>query len=228
MPDPEVYDVFARLNTYTEKLKPQELRNAKWFGDFKSSAYTMAKQLVTFFGTQKIFSPQQILRMAEAEFISELLLASQEGIREKKDSVIDNAYRDYDDRFPNRNRHEKRLKTTVDVIGNIFEGQLPILVFRATRLFYPLFCAVYHMQYKLPKLTAPRRVIKPRDYAKIKSKLEEVDVLIQGVEASEKAQTEFSLSAEQKQFFEAYRVHWVHAPNRVILTQFLCRRLAGK
>jgi hypothetical protein len=36
MPDPEIYDLFARINTYAEKLKPQELRHAKWFGEFRS------------------------------------------------------------------------------------------------------------------------------------------------------------------------------------------------
>jgi uncharacterized protein with ParB-like and HNH nuclease domain len=39
MPDNEVYDLFARINTYSEKLKAQELRNAKWFGDFKSCVF---------------------------------------------------------------------------------------------------------------------------------------------------------------------------------------------
>jgi uncharacterized protein with ParB-like and HNH nuclease domain len=48
MPDNEVYDDFARINTYAEKLRPQELRNARWFGDFKSSVYTPATDLVGF------------------------------------------------------------------------------------------------------------------------------------------------------------------------------------
>jgi hypothetical protein len=42
MPDREVYDLFARINTFSEKLRPQELRNAKWFGDFKSCVYELA------------------------------------------------------------------------------------------------------------------------------------------------------------------------------------------
>src|SRR5207248_347476 len=66
MPDNEVYDLFARINTYSEKLKAQELRNAKWFGDFKSSVYLLAKEFVTFLEKNEVFSPKQILRMAEA------------------------------------------------------------------------------------------------------------------------------------------------------------------
>lgn len=49
MPDSEVFNVFARINTYSEKLKAQELRNSKWFGHFKSSVYLLAEEFTTFF-----------------------------------------------------------------------------------------------------------------------------------------------------------------------------------
>ena len=227
LPDPEVYDVFARINTHTEKLKNQELRNAKWFGEFKSSVYKLATQFVTFFATQKIFSDAQILRMAEAEFVSELLLAMHEGISEGKKSVIDKAYKDYDVTFTHRRRHEGRFADTIDIIGRILGSELSTLEFRATRLFYPLFCAIYHMQYRLPGLTAPRRKIKNRQYAKLKTILEAVHELIESIQAAEKAHEDITLSAEQKKFYEAYREHWVHATNRTVLTQYLCKQLTA-
>lgn len=62
MPDNEVYDLFARINTYAEKLKPQELRNAQWFGEFKSSVYLLSKEFVTFLAANKVFTDKQILR----------------------------------------------------------------------------------------------------------------------------------------------------------------------
>jgi len=127
MPDNEVYDLFARINTYSEKLKPQELRNAKWFGEFKSSVYLLAKEFVNFLAANKVFSSKQILRMHEAEFISELLLAIHEGIRESKKDVIENAYRKYEDQFPNRERDEKHFRETMDTIGAIVGSELPEL-----------------------------------------------------------------------------------------------------
>src|SRR5271156_1252716 len=72
MPDGEGFNVFARINTYSEKLKPQELRNSKWFGDFKSCVYLLSEEFTTFFVANKVFSEKSILRMAEAEFISDL------------------------------------------------------------------------------------------------------------------------------------------------------------
>jgi hypothetical protein len=124
MRDNEVYDVFARINTYSEKLKDQELRNAKWFGDFKSSVYGLSKEFSTFFETNKIFSSKQILRMSEAEFVSELLLAQEEGIRDRSKATIDGAYKKYDETFPRRRTHERRFRETIDAIGQIFGNDL--------------------------------------------------------------------------------------------------------
>jgi len=224
MPDNEVYDLFARINTYSEKLKPQELRNAQWFGEFKSSVYLLAKEFVTFLDSNKVFSPRQILRMAEAEFISELLLAIQEGIREGQKGVIDNCYKKYDDEFPNRKLHEKRFRETMDVIGGILGDDLPQLEFRATRLFYPLFCAIYHLKFGLPRLRSARAAFKITDYPKLKMVLERVSELIDKIKAAEAEHKSIDLSTEDRRFYDAYNEHWVHADKRTILTEYICKQ----
>jgi len=132
MPDPEVYDLFARINTYAEKLKAQELRNAQWFGDFKSAVYSLSTDTTPFFEKNRIFTSKAILRMAEAEFISELLLAMHEGIRAGAKSIIDKAYAKYDNDLPGRHQYEKRFRDTIDTIAGICGDDLPGLEFRAT------------------------------------------------------------------------------------------------
>ncbi|MFY9741456.1 MAG: DUF262 domain-containing protein [Candidatus Sulfotelmatobacter sp.] len=225
MPDNEVYDLFARINTYSEKLKAQELRNAKYFGEFKSSVYLLAKEFVTFFEINKVFSPKLILRMAEAEFISELLLAEHEGIREGSKATIDSCYKNYEDNFPGRKGHEKRFRETIDTIGGILGADLPQLKFRATRLFYPLFCAVFHMKFGLPRLAVARSSLKVADYPKLKNALESVDELVERIEAARKANEEIVLSADDRKFYDAYSEHWVHAEERSVLTQYICKQL---
>lgn len=226
MPDNEVYDLFARINTYAEKLKPQELRNAKWFGEFKSSVYLLAKEFVTFFVTNDLFTSKQVLRMAEAEFISELLLALQEGIRDGSKTTIDNAYKKYDDQFPNRRVHEKRFRSTMDVIGEVIGEGLSELEFSATRLFYPLYCAMYHQNYGLPKLNAPTISLKVSEYPKIRASLEEVSQLVTHIKAASKTGQRLELSPEDRKFYDAFSEHWVHAEKRTILTQYICRQFA--
>ncbi len=223
-PDNEVYDLFARINTYAEKLKPQELRNAKWFGDFKSSVYQLAKEFQSFFEANNLFTPKQILRMSEAEFISELLLAMEEGIRAGSRAVIDKCYKDYDDDFPHRKRHEKRFRQTVDTIGAILGQDLPQLEFSATRLFYPLFCAIFHLKFRLPKLNAPRSSFGVSAYPKMKTALEQIDAVIDGIENEKAGQKP---SAEEQKFYAAYDEHWVHAEERTILTQYICKQLVA-
>jgi hypothetical protein len=223
MPDGEVYDVFARINTYAERLKDQELRNAKYFGDFKSSVYQLAREFVGFLEQNKVFTSKQILRMAEAELISELLLAMEEGIREGKKTVINKAYDDYDDKFPNRRGHEKAFRETIDFIGAILGSDLAESKFRSARLFYPLFCSLYHMRFTLPRLQAPRQAIKVSDYPKLKSALEQADETISRAAAAEKAGEDAALSSEDERFYRAFSEHWVHASNRSLLTSYLCR-----
>jgi len=225
MPDNEVYDLFARINTYSERLKDQELRNAKWFGEFKSSVYRLAKEFSTFFSNNDVFSAKQILRMAEAEFISELLLAMHEGIRERSKSVIDSAYRKYDDEFPNRKTYEKRFRATMDIIGGILGDSLAQLDFSSPRLFYPMFCAIFHLKYRLPKLGTTRKSFKTNDYPKLKIALEAIDGLVERIKASERAHEDIALSADERKFYAAYKEHWVHAEERTTLSDFICRQL---
>jgi uncharacterized protein with ParB-like and HNH nuclease domain len=225
MPDNEIYDVFARINTYSEKLKPQELRNAKYFGEFKSSVYSLAREFVTFLGNNKVFSPKSILRMAEAEFISELLLAMQEGIREGIKTVIDNGYKNYDNKFSKRKVLERRFRETMDTIGGIVGADLPRMKFRATRLFYPLFCAIYHIKFGLRRIHATRFAFRASDYPKLKTGLEEVDNLIKRIKAAEDAHQDLDLSIEERKFYNAYKEHWVHVEERTILTQYICKQL---
>lgn len=222
MPDNEVYDLFARINSYGEKLKPQELRNARYFGEFKSAVYDLARDFVGFLEENQIFTPRQILRMAEAEFISELLLAMEEGIKELKKAIIDTAYADYDDAFPNRSRHQKRFADVIDAISEIAGDELTTLRFRGTKLFYPLFCAIYHLKFGLPKLTVTRKSPKASDFAKMKNVLESLHALINGIEAGS-----VQAGGDDRKFFEAQDEHWVHASNRTILTQQLCKRFCA-
>jgi Protein of unknown function DUF262 len=224
MPDPEVYDLFARINTYSEKLKPQELRNAKWFGEFKSSVYTLSKDFVPFFENNKLFTPKQILRMAEAEFISELLLAMTEGIRAGQKQVIDNAYKNYDNEFPRRRVQERRFRETMDVIGQIAGNDLPQLRFRATRLFYPLFCATFHLKFGMPRFGATRVSIRPADYPKFKATLERIDELIADIEEAAENNESIEVAADARKFYEAYSEHWVHADKRLMLAQYVCKQ----
>jgi len=254
--DQEVYDIFARLNTYSVTLNAQELRNAQYFGEFKTTVYTLSTEFMTFWQANRIFSDSNILRMAEAEFVSELLIAMSIGIRARSKSLIDAFYEDNEDRFPRRETLIKRFRETMDAIGGIMGDTLAASKFGEPRLLYPLFCSIYHMQFELPELECDRRRFKQSGYPKLRIALEKVEEIFrkleaeaetqQRIEAGEPAEDVYGeaeageeeveqveqaegvqkmdpLSREERKFYEAYNVHWVHADNRRFLTLYICR-----
>lgn len=258
MRDQEIYDIFARLNTYSVTLNAQELRNAMYFGEFKTTVYQLSNEFMTFWEANKIFSDAKILRMTQAEFVSELLIAMSIGIRGRSKQLIDNFYDENDDELPQRLVQVKRFRDTMDIIGGIMGATLPQSKFSEPRLLYPLFASIYHLQYGLPKFDRERVQIERTAFPKLRSALESVDEIfrkldkqaekekrlkageppadvesdevidedeedertIEGVEQEGIAQV--SLSPEEREFYEAYNVHWVHAENRRIRTRYVC------
>jgi len=225
MSDEDVYEVFARLNTYSYRLNAQELRHAKFYGDFRTCAYRLANEFVTFWEVNKIFSKARLLRMADAEFVSDLLIAMSDGIQEKDKKIIDHFYAKYDDQFPRRRVFEKRLREVIDQIGAIMDGTLAKSSFKSTRLLFPLFCAVYHMHYQLPELKAPQKAIRLSQYPKLKASLEQVDEIFQKVKEEGRTEDLAYLSAEERKFYKAYNVYWVRSANRKFLTSYLVKLL---
>lgn len=224
--DDEIYDIFARLNTYSYKLKPQELRHAKFFGDFRTCAYKLANEFTTFWIENKIISKVGMLRMDEAEFVSDLLITMSDGIKERAKKVIDFYYEEYDDRFPHRSTYENRFRQTMDIIGGIMNDRIPQTNFKNKVLFFPLFCAVYHMQFKLPELNVRQVSIKQQSYSKIAAALQQVDTIFRKIKEEKDTQRLASLTAGQRSFYKAFSEYSVRADNRQYLIEYICRLIS--
>ena len=215
-PDSEIYDIFARLNRYPVKINDQELRNSQFFGEFKTTTYQLAHEFNTFWLQNRIMTESQISRMGEAEFTAELLIAVSQGIKAKSKGIIDNTFREFDDTFPNRLIIMKNFRETMDMIAAIMQDSLEESCFRRVPLFYSLFCAMYHMQYKLPHLNSKRVQIKHADLPKIRVALEKVEPIFE-VDKSDIDQ----LSSKEKSFRLATDVHTIHASNRLLRAKYL-------
>lgn len=156
--DSEVLQIFSRLNTYSVPLNAQELRNGRYFGLFKQSAYGLALEHLEFWRLNKIFSERSIARMLEVELVSELLVAQLDGMQDKKKS-IDQFYASLDDKYSQREVNERRFRDVIDTLNETFEETLTDTEFSRPPLFYSLYCAVFHRTYGLPKsqLSTPRK-----------------------------------------------------------------------
>jgi hypothetical protein len=244
MPDQEIYDIFARLNTYSIILNAQEQRNGRFFGDFKTSVYTLSNEFTTFWQINNIFSEQKLLRMAEAEFVSELLIAISVGIQVNSKKYIDNFYNKYDNHFPDKDLYEERFRSIMDIVGDIIQPTAKKSKLREPRLIYALFCAIYHLQYGLPDESWKQISITPKDYVKIRIALESIEQIFEKLQlAKEIAENDNQedekniddetlenetlemdpLTVEERKFYDTYDKHWTHRRNRRFRTQYICQ-----
>jgi len=213
-PDKEVLDIFARLNSYAVKLNPQELRNATYFGEFKTLVYSLALEYISFWTKNRIFTDAEILRMDEAELASDLLVALLEGVKSRK--TIDTYYKKYDDELKERGKLTQNFQKTMDVIGTLSGGALINTPFASPVLFYSLFCAIYHHLHGLPNIHVARKPFRETQYPKVWSALEAIDTIIK----QEKPEN------DDATFIESLKRHTTDETVRQTRTEFLVKLIA--
>lgn len=147
--DQEVLEVFSRLNTYSVPLNAQELRNGRYFGQFKQLAYQTALDYLEFWRTNGIFTERGIARMEEVELVSELVIVGLAGMQDKKKS-IDDFYVKYDDDFDSRDQCKSRFDRVLSTISEAIPGSLDETEFHRPPLFYTLYAVVHHRIFGIP------------------------------------------------------------------------------
>lgn len=126
-----IYDMFARLNSNNYVLNKQEIRNSKFWGDFKVLVYNLASQYREFFLKYKILSDNDCTRMRDAEIITSMVILLLEGIVSETPTSIDKIYEKYDAFFEQADDIEDKIESIMEVIEKIyayFNGNLGCLV----------------------------------------------------------------------------------------------------
>jgi Protein of unknown function DUF262 len=148
LPDAEILDIFARLNSYAVVLNEQEKINASHFGPFKVLADQIGFEFNEYWIKQRVLTPQQILRMQEINLVADLLIAMAEGIKAKK--AIKRFYTKYESEFEHDTDELKlRFRQVLEKISLIFPESLSDSEFRRVHIFYSLFTAVFHCEFGL-------------------------------------------------------------------------------
>lgn len=116
----EVRETYSRLNKYSVALNKQELRRADFPGDFLSLSEKLASHV--FFQEIGLFTVANRRRLADVEYVSELLAALISGPQEKKDS-LDDFYMNYS-KWDEIDRHniEKRFEGFIKNLFLIFSS----------------------------------------------------------------------------------------------------------
>ncbi|MDP3296016.1 MAG: DUF262 domain-containing protein [Thermodesulfovibrionia bacterium] len=145
--DQDVLQIFARINSTGMKLNGQELRNAEYYGEFKTLMYNLALKNLNRWRKWKIFTEDDISRMLEVELTSELCIFMLNGITAKKQKAIDGIYEKYDPSFKEKSGIEKRFDFVMEAIDENLGDKLQFSAYKNKTLFYGLFGIIYELTY---------------------------------------------------------------------------------
>ena len=141
--DRDVLTIFARINSTGTTLNRQELRNAKFFGAFKTLMYELSyEQLERWLGWS-VLTEDQVARMTEVELTSDLVQNMIEGTTGKSQPRLDKLYERFDSRFPRQGEVARRFRSTMREIDDTIGKDLPDTVFSREVNFFTLFTFCY-------------------------------------------------------------------------------------
>jgi hypothetical protein len=138
----DVIEIFGRLNSVSKTLNLQEKRNAVYSGEFKQFCLSQASRRVTFWRSYNIFTANDIARMQEVQFVSELVLNMMEGLQDYNAKAIDAVYKKHDETFTKANPIESRIERTFSKLGSLNIEAIRDTIFARAPLFFTLFLAV--------------------------------------------------------------------------------------
>lgn len=163
-------NIFDRINRNVIKLRPQELRHAKFDGVFITSVEELTKWMFTYLslspdGNNKIDSrskkqtkdQNQVLffpnidsrskkQMKDDEMVAELLLYLEEGVKSLNQDYLDQSFSERDIEWENKTQIEQEFRQTIESIKEILSLSKNLKLHQ-TRLknqadFYSLFGAI--------------------------------------------------------------------------------------
>lgn len=176
--DNDVFDIFARLNTYSVKLNPQELLNSQFFGLYKQLVYRLAQEYRTFWCDSGIISEKGISRMEDAKLVSELLaVVVTNQITSNSYEQSKRLYGQYDDTFEESTEIERRFKFTLDVFSKVYPHNFTETAFSKTPMFYSTFLALYHMNFPIGFLGEEHHTFNEENIPKVRTALDEIDMI---------------------------------------------------
>jgi hypothetical protein len=151
--DEDLRDLFRRLNKNLTKLSEQELRNATYSGALIRIAEELSDS--DYWATNRIVTPEDIRRMRDIEYVSELIVGVMHGPQGGSPKSIDDFYAQYEEfqeELPDEPDVRRHFSRTLEAVQTI----LPDI--RETRWrnktdFYSLFVALAYLlkDFRLPE-----------------------------------------------------------------------------
>ena len=140
--DSDVIEIFARINSVSKTLNPQERRNAKYSGAFKQFCVSEATTRLPFWRNNGIFRDSQISRMLEVQFISDLVINLDRGLQDFSSRALNACYKAHDDAFDKSEEIKKRLDNIFKSLLRMPDGLIKRSVFSNPQLLFSLMLVI--------------------------------------------------------------------------------------
>lgn len=116
--DSDVLEVFARLNSYSVKVTPAELRHAEFSEPIKWIIYESANQWNTLWIDYKVVNIRETVRMKNISLVAEMFMTIQNGIGDGGEATITKFYKS------NKDKTEDQLFSIKDSVDEIISELL--------------------------------------------------------------------------------------------------------
>jgi len=178
--DIQILEIFSRMNSTGVNLKEQEVRNANYYGEFKTLMYKLAIEYYSFWIKTKIFTDNNIARMDEVEMVNDFAMLILDGVQKRSPKLVDSYYKKYDNEGSLKEKNElvKRIKKVIEFIDTSFGNQIQKSNFKKKPLFLALFTAIYDLMYGL-KTPLKKKGSNKLNPTKISKNLVELDIKIE-------------------------------------------------
>jgi Protein of unknown function DUF262 len=117
----DILQMFRRMNAYTLPLNEAEKRHSTFQGNFKWFVNQLTDALDEFFSQFGVFTSRQIIRMSDAELLTECVLAIERGVISTSASDLRGLYKRYDEQFPMADQYRNQIEEAFGFISSDLE-----------------------------------------------------------------------------------------------------------
>jgi hypothetical protein len=140
--DADVIDIFGRINSISKSLNAQEKRNAAFSGEMKQLCLKEASSRINFWRNYSIFTANDIARMNETQFISDVVLNFLNGLSDYSSAKIDALYKKYDESLEQAKDISERLDRVFDQIAGLPPERISDTIFNRSPILFSLILVI--------------------------------------------------------------------------------------
>lgn len=140
--DEDVIDIFGRINSISKSLNAQEKRNAAYSGEMKQLCLKQSSSRINFWRNYGIFTANDIARMNETQFISDIVFNFVNGLSDYSSAKIDSFYKEYDESFDTAQDISSRLDRSFDLIASLPAERISDTIFNRSPILFSLILVI--------------------------------------------------------------------------------------